>query len=529
LVPQQSGFRGEDLIVPAMTSINRRAVLKGLAAGSACIFGDLAAAPSLAAERARLRRSDPESLGIDPAAIAAFVDAVEQQVGGLHGMMLLRRGQVAAEGWWAPYAPEHPHMLYSLSKSFTSTAVGLAVAEGRLTVDARVTSFFPEDLPSSIGPNLRAMRVRHLLAMATGHERDATNPTTRAEDGNWVKAFLSLPVEHEPGSRFVYNSAATYMLSAIVQKLTGQTVLEYLTPRLLSPLGIEGATWENDPRGINVGGWGLNVRTEDIARFGQLYLQRGKWNGRQLLPESWIAEATRKQVENGANPDSDWNQGYGYQFWRCRHGAYRGDGAFGQYCVVMPQQEAVLAITSGIRDMQAVLNAAWEHLLPGMASGSSSGENGALKRKLAALQVRAPEGKPTSPAAARVSGRTYRLDANQEKIESAAPTFRGSRCTLVLRDERGERRLVSDAERWVKGTAPMGGGSFITPARPEAKVAARGTWAADDTYVMKICFYETPYVETLTCKFTEDRVTITRSLNVSFGPTERPTLTGRTG
>ncbi|MBW7461807.1 serine hydrolase, partial [Paenibacillus sepulcri] len=152
---------------------------------------------------------------------------------------------------------------------------------------------------------------------------------------------LAAPVEHEPGTHFVYNSGATYMLSAILQKVTGQTLLEYLQPRLIEPLGIKGAAWDVCPRGINVGGWGLNVTTEDIARFGQLYLQKGMWNGQRLLTEEWIAEATSSQISNGDGGVNDWAQGYGYQFWRCRHGVYRGDGAFGQFCIVMPEQDAV--------------------------------------------------------------------------------------------------------------------------------------------------------------------------------------------
>jgi len=457
--------------------------------------------------------------------VGAFVDAVEQRVGGLHSLMVLRHGQVAAEAWWAPYAPEHPHMLYSLSKSFTSTAVGLAVAEGRLTVDARVTSFFPDDLPARLDPNLRAMRVRHLLSMATGHERDATGPTRAASDGNWPRAFLALPVEHEPGSRFVYNSAATYMLAAILRQVTGEGLLEYLRPRLLAPLGISGATWETDPRGTAVGGWGLSIKTEDIARFGQLYLQRGRWNGRQLVPEGWVAEATAKQVANGTNPASDWNQGYGYQFWRCRHGAYRGDGAFGQYCVVLPEQDAVLAITSGIRDMQAVLNAAWEHLLPGFGS-PAAGDDGALRRKLAARSVPTLPGEASSPTAARVSGRTVRLDTNPDGWEALALAFRGDRCTLTVKDARGERRLPCGTAVWLPGRAPLALGGFL-PSSTETRTATKGVWTAPDTFVMTVCYVETPYVETLTWKFEGDRVTLRRALNVSFGPTERAPLTGR--
>lgn len=506
----------------------RRSVLKGLALGAAaCLLGDMAPGPADAAtrraRRRRLPRTHPESVGIDPAALLAFVDAVEQKVGGLHSFMLLRHGQVAAEGWWSPYAPQHPHMLFSLSKSFTSTAIGLAVAEGRLTVDAPVVSFFPADLPPKVSENLAAMRVRHLLSMSTGHDKDATGPATRDPDGNWVKGFLALPVEHPPGTKFVYNSAATYMLSAIVQKLTGVTLLDYLQTRLFEPLGIVAPTWETCPKGISVGGWGLNIKTEDIARFGQLYLQKGKWNGRSLVPEKWIEEATGKQISNGdPTSSSDWSQGYGYQFWRCRHGLYRGDGAFGQYCIVMPPQDAVLAITAGVGDMQAVLNAAWDHLLPAMRQAPSpSGEAASeLKRRLSGLAIRPPEGASTSPTAQRVSGRTYRLEANDEKRLSVAFTFQGGRSRMTLRDERGEQTVECGHASWVRGMASLDN-------RPPAKVAARGAWTDDATYTMKLCYYETPFIETVTCQFATEQVTIRRKLNVGFGPTERPALVGR--
>jgi CubicO group peptidase (beta-lactamase class C family) len=518
---------------------SRRTVLKGLALGTAaCLLGDMdaGAAGTRGSARGRLPRTRPEAVGIDPAAILAFVDGVEQKVGGLHSFMLLRHGKVAAQGWWSPYAPQHPHMLFSLSKSFTSTAVGLAVAEGRLKVDDPVLSYFPAEAPATVSENLAAMRVRHLLTMSTGHDKDATGPTTRAPDGNWVKGFLALPVEHPPGTHFVYNSAATYVLSAIVQKLAGETVLEYLRPRLFRPLGIEGATWETCPRGISLGGWGLSVKTEEIARFGQLYLQKGMWKERRLLPETWIEEATSKQVSNGTSETSDWAQGYGYQFWRCRHGLYRGDGAFGQFCIVMPRQDAVLAITSGVGDMQAVMNVAWEHLLPAMehdvisesgapvASWRGSDSDGVagrdLKRKLDVLSVRPPEGLSASATARRISGRTCRFEANEEKIESGTLTFKGNRCAMTLRDERGERRVECGNGAWVKGTAALGD-------RSEGKVAARGAWTDEETYTMKLCFYETPFVQTVTWKFVGDEATVSRKMNVGFGPTDRPTLVGR--
>jgi CubicO group peptidase (beta-lactamase class C family) len=181
----------------------------------------------------------------------------------------------------------------------------------------------------------------------------------------------------------------------IVGKVTGQTVLDYLKPRLFEPLGIENPEWLTCPQGNTVGGFGLKVCTEDIAKFGQLYLQKGQWNGKQLIPASWVEMATAKQVSNGSDPSRDWDQGYGFQFWRCRHGAYRGDGAFGQFCVVLPEQDAVVAITADARDIQAELNIVWEKLLPAFKAGplaANADEESKLKHLLGSLAV-APDHK----------------------------------------------------------------------------------------------------------------------------------------
>ena len=198
----------------------------------------------------QLPRCTPRSQGIASAALLRFVEEIEKNIQELHSFMLLRHGAVVAEGWWAPYANDRPHMLFSLSKSFTSTAVGLAVAEGRLSVHDPVISFFPEDVPAEVSDNLRAMRIKQLLSMSTGHAEDTTERITNAPDGDWVKAFLALPVEYKPGTHFVYNSGASYMLAAIVQKVTGMMLLDYLQPRLLDPLGISGAAWEVSPQGL---------------------------------------------------------------------------------------------------------------------------------------------------------------------------------------------------------------------------------------------------------------------------------------
>ena len=339
---------------------------------------------------ANLPRSSPEAQGISSSALLAFVNAAEAKIDALHSFMVVRHGHVVAEGWWSPYQKDDPHMLFSLSKSFTSTGLGLAAAEGRLTIDDPVLPYFPDDAPADPSANLKAMRVRDLLAMSTGHHADDLQKFSFAGNERLTKAFLALPVAHKPGTHFLYNTPATYMLSAILQKATGTDLMDYLRPRLFEPLGIRNPSWEKSRDGITLGGYGLKVTTEDIARFGQLYLRKGRWRGKPLVPAAWVAAATARQASNGSSPTSDWDQGYGYQFWRCRHGAYRGDGAFGQFCIVMPEQDTVVAITSGTRDLQGVLDLVWEHILGPMKAvplAPDGAGRARLSRKLAGVTL----------------------------------------------------------------------------------------------------------------------------------------------
>lgn len=314
----------------------------------------------LAFSKDPLPRSTPESQGVSSSAICNFIETANSKIESMHSFMLLRHGHVVAEAWWSPESPTKPHVLWSLSKSFTSTAVGLAVDEGKLSIDDRVMKYFDGKLPENPSDNLKAMRIRDLLTMSTGHQDEVL----LKDKTDWVSAFLAHPVPHKPGTHFKYNTPATFMQSAIVQQVTGQTVVDYLQTRLFDPLGIDKPTWDKSPDGYSLGGYGLYLCTEDIAKFGQLYLQKGKWKNIQIVPEKWVDQATAKQVSNGSDPERDWDQGYGFQFWRCRHGAYRGDGKDGQFCIVLPDQDAVIAITAKTSNMQAELNVVWETLLP---------------------------------------------------------------------------------------------------------------------------------------------------------------------
>ena len=296
----------------------------------------------------------------------------------VHSVMIVKDGSVIYSRWQSQGVDTVPHVLHSVSKTFTATAVGLAIADGKMALTDKVIDYFPDNLPAEVSDNLKAMTVRDLLTMSCGHD---VEPSFRGNaEQDWVTAFLAHPVVHEPGTFYLYNSLGTYMLSAIVQKVTGEKVVDYLTPRLFEPLHIDKPQWDESPQGINTGGWGLYLKTEDLAKMGQLLLQKGEWNGKQLIPAEWVAEMSKKQVDS-VNPGtrledaaakgmtvetSDWMQGYGYQMWRCRPGCFRADGARGQYIIVVPDKNAVIAITSDVENLQGELNLVWKNILPAL-------------------------------------------------------------------------------------------------------------------------------------------------------------------
>lgn len=483
---------------------------------------------------APLPHSTPEAQGIPSAAIRAFVDAIDREIDALHSFMLVRHGHVVAEGWWQPYRREDRHVLFSLSKSFTASAIGLLVDEGRLSIDDPVLDFFPDEAPPAPSDHLRAMRIRHLLTMTTGQSSEPFSRMQQYPDQTWVELFLNHPVEHEPGTHFLYNSHATYLLSAIVQKLSGQRMVHYLQPRLFTPLGIANPVWETSPQGIDTGGWGLSLTTAEIAAFGQMLLQRGLWQGQRLLPESWVEAATAFQVSNGADPNSDWTQGYGYQFWRCRHNTYKGDGAFGQYCLVLPEQDAVLAMTGGLGDMQPPLNLVWQYLLPAIAAAPlppDAAARHALGERLSGLRLRPLVGDSTRPLAASVSGRPYRLASNPDRITALCFDFGASGVTITVERPEGEQRIACGDGEWLRSEAafpPLDGSMRL--GRPEDfapwRIAASGGWTDEATFTAKLWWTDTPFALTLSCRFQGDSLTVKQRGNVGFTATEGPTLTG---
>jgi len=418
-------------------------------------------------------------------------------------------------------------MVFSLSKSFTATAVWLAVAEGRFSLDDPVLSFFPAEAPAEASDFLAAMRVRHLLSMSTGHAIDTWSYLVDRPDGNWIKGFFDVPVRHAPGTHFLYNTGATYMLSAIVQQSTGTKLVEYLEPRLFEPLSIQQATWDESPQGIAMGGVGLRITTEGIARFGQLYLQQGLWQGRRLLPEAWVTEATAAQMATGTDPQNDWAQGYGYQFWRCRHGAYRGDGVFGQCCLVMPEQDAVLAITGGIDvfEAQQPLNLVWDLLLPAMRQEVLAEESAAqprLAEKVSGLSLLPVQGRAASPMASQVTGRTYDLDANVLKLETITLQVSGDGWIVGLTTAAGEETIPCGYGVWQPGQTTLFQDVWVIGPTP---VVASGAWTAAECFTMVVRLYETPFYHTLGFHFIGEDLLVETQINVSLESTKPLLLT----
>lgn len=464
----------------------------------------ITAASGSAVFAAGLPRSAPEAQGVSAAGILDFVDAADKQIHFINSFMLVRHGHVVAEGWWAPYRADARHELYSLSKSFTSTAIGLAISEGKLSLDDHVLQFFPEYAPPHPSENLRAMRVRDLLRMSCGQEVEGEH----TDDVPWAKTFLELPVPFKPGTHFLYNNFGTYMLSAIVQKATGQTTLDFLTPRLFEPLGIEHATWGTSPQGVSWGASRLAIRTEDIARFGQLYLQNGKWNGKQIVPEAWVKAATTLQTGTGSNPKSDWDQGYCYQFWRCQHDCFRGDGMYGQLCIVMPKQDAVVAITGCVEEMQPELDLVWDKLLPAMKDAALPPDGAADARLVDRLQhLSMPPITSTGAEDAAVFGKKFEFPTNELKLKSLR--IEPTDDAVMLRMHIGDTdfAIPCTSGKWRDCKATLG--------RYENQpAAATGGWTAADTFSAKLSFYETTYFYSLTMKFGGDKVELTSQINL---------------
>lgn len=466
----------------------------------------------------------PAETGVEPQAVLKLLDVVEEKNLGIHGMVLLRHGHVIASGWYSPYRADQRHMLFSLTKSFTGMAVGFAVQEGLLCLDDPAAGFFPELLPAPPCEYMREVTVRNLLSMSSGHSKEP--------DGDAIQAFLTSYVDQKPGSLFTYNTPGSCVLSAIVQKAAGMTTEEYLRPRLFEPLGITDYVWDQRD-GVSLGGFGLNLRAMDIAKFGQFLLQKGMWNGKQLISPEWIEAATTPKImQLPADPDRpDWHSGYGYQFWMCaREGAFRGDGAFGQLCVVFPGLDMILAVTAGVEDMQEELNIFFDSLLPGChkdgkpipAGEETQKAQAELEKRLASLSLPSitPDVKAAPAGVGEKSGSVYRLSSNLMNIQEIAFAFGENEDTLsVVQENRSFSLKIGHEGTWIE--------NFVKELEEEAAfhlnpLSCTSFWDGRGVYRLRVAYIATPFVDDMEIRFDGGVIEISRRSNV--GSSGKPRL-----
>lgn len=455
-----------------------------------------------------LPRSSPVEQHVDPAGVLAFLDAVDARPDiEMHSFMLLRHGHVVAEGWWRPYSAERVHLLYSLSKSFTSTAAAFARAEGLLDLDDTIIKHFPEFESDITDANSREMRVRHVASMASGHERETHAEAIELDPKEPVRGFLLIPPDQAPGTVFAYNQPCTYTLASIVQRNSGMPLTRYLRTRLFDPLGIGEVGWSK-LAGREQGFTGLHARTEDIAKLGLLYLQRGKWNGTQLISEEWVAEAASKHIETADQQQApDWRQGYGFQFWMSRHG-YRGDGAYGQFCVILPDHDTVVATTASTRDMQAILEAMWTYLLPALdrpvADDSSQAE---LASRLSALELPAYQAGATPRDWAPWLSQPFAVSYADSDMP-VAPTLTSVRLENV---GSGVQFTLAEKDNAVTFEVGTHGWSTSTPLDSfgeSVPVASAGGWSDPKTLHVEAIFLETPHRIDIECSLDDRRACV---------------------
>lgn len=380
-----------------------------------------------------LPRAIPEEMGVPSAKIEALFDSlIASPITEIHNAIVIRHGKVIGEMYASPFKAGYGHQLFSCSKTFVSAAVGIAIGDNRLRLDDRLATFFPEMLPAEVSEDLASITVRDLLTMTSGFPVDTH---MRSVEDQWIRTYLSHPLVAKSGKKFAYDSIDTYLLSAIVQKVMGKKVVEVLEERIFRNLDITEARWEESPEGINTGGWGLYLNSESLAKMGVLLLNKGNWKGKQLIPADYVEEMGKQQAEN---PSGD---NYCYQTWVCPYpGAFRADGAHGQFILMMPNEDMAVVLTENFNDGgHIIMGHVWKDLMPFVQDeplpvGKAYRH---LQAKQPTYQLPLPVGKRQNKVLQQLSGKTITLEANPMKWKSIRITHDKSGTTLQVVDASG--------------------------------------------------------------------------------------------
>lgn len=473
--------------------------------------------------RKEFERVSPESVGLRSGDILSFIDALEHSETEMHGLMIMRHGKVCAEGWWAPFAPNLRHGLQSHTKTYAATAVGIAYTEGIVRLDERLIDIFPDESPAEPSENLKLLTVRDVLCMGCGMD------TMPMDSEHWIRDFMHTPVNHRPGTTYMYNSTGSTLLGAIVRKKTGEGLHEYLTPRLFKKIGIdpENLRWLCMADGMEIGGGGLYATTEDNLRLMKLYADGGIWEGERILAEDYVKLAVSNQNESATesinNPLATDNfLGYGFQIWMCKpKGVYRADGAMGQFTIVCPKQDMIIAINEtavGAHWAQNTLNIVWDYLakVDAQPVGENADEMDKLGRKLVSLSLPNPICSPYSAKIAEIDGKVWEIQSGSfsfelfnfmepkklVEIEKFSFSFDNYGCVLAGTCSEGDVnvRVATNGTRFVNIVGK--------PEDCTQILACDGAWTEENVFTVHARWVETCFVKTFVFRFDGSTVTI---------------------
>lgn len=472
-----------------------------------------------------LPRDSPESRGINTQAVIDFLEDGKASGVEFNGFMLYSKGAVIAEGWWDPYRPDLRHMMHSGTKSFLSVAVGMAVQEGYFALEDKVLSFFPEYVQTVMETNsttelAEQLTVEDLLTQTSGHDQGSSGSSWRGITTSWIEQSFKIPFVHKPGTFFRYSSATSYLLSAIIHRTTGQSTKSFLIPRLFQPLGMLAVTWDVGPEEINPGGNGISCKTSDLLKLAILHLQGGVWEGRRLLSEEWVANATRSQRGNE----------YGYQWWVSKDNeSYYAYGMFGQFAYVFPKHEAILVITTSSPPGEEITRSLVRRHFPAILEPKgelSSSSDVSFKKYLEALKIEVPQGSESSEKVDEISDRLFVARDNADGVEAFALHSENGKYVLHLWDNRGLHRVDAGVNRWFESETSISLASLHHGYdTPQQLASARGSWSTPETFEMKLQLIETAHQDRIVVRIVGDRIAILeRGVNVNSSGTQRPPI-----
>lgn len=461
-----------------------------------------------------LLRGAPSSVGIDANHILGFIDDVETAGLELHELMLWRDGVVVAEGWHWPYVADERRMTHSVTKSITACAIGMLIDDGKLALTDTVCSFFPEAGVAADNQTAR-MTVEDLLTMRSGHGGETSGSIWRGIKTSWIDEFFRIPLEHEPGTVYVYSSAASYMLSAIVTRITGKTMFDFLKPRLFEPLGITDVTWDSGPDGINPGGNGLSLITADALKLGILHAQQGVWEGQRILSEWWVEHATRA---------ADGVPAYGYH-WVIGDGYYAALGQFVQVIMVFPASNAVLVINSAMEESKVVLPHIKHHFPAAFQNNVDNDADARLARRLSDWAIPPAFASLANGNEASIAG-DWMFKENELGLAGLSLSFTPDAMQFTLIDDEGRHTVAAGHGNWIKARTYLPGASLHHGYRMEDTPTVAGMrWLAGNRLEVILHYTESAFRDAVTLTVEGGTLTMDRTVNINSAARAWPTLT----